>query len=326
MNTYYKLFITLNLLIFFNIKFSTAETKNTIHKDMRTDKVDDIRKSKKIPVLIIDGFSNHHWQLNTRYLKKILENSGKFNVSITTCPNQNSNYEDWKIWNPNFTDYPVVIQTCNNINKENDFQWPNTAKKSFENYVKKGGGVYMYHGATNAFKQWNAYNKMIGLGWRNKDFGIAITIDKDEKTHVIPASKGEDTGHGKRRNALITRIGNHPIHKGMPKKWLGADIEVYRYGRGTEKNLKVLSYAKDEKTNLNFPIEWVVNYGKGKVYSSTYGHLWHNQEWPPSMRCVAFQQSMISALQWLSGNKINNSVKSHFPTEKNIALEPPIKQ
>lgn len=302
--------------------FSTAYKVGggVLYDDIRIDKVSDIVEAKKIPVLIIDGFSNHHWQLNTQYLKQILESSGKFKVSVSTCPNQKDDTSEWKKWNPDFKKYPVVIQTCNNVFKEDSLQWPSHVKKSFENYVTEGGGVYMYHGATNAFKGWEAYNQMIALGWRTKDFGIAVTINDKEEVVVVPKGEGENTGHGARTDALITRMGNHPIHTGMPKMWKGADVEIYRYGRGTAENLQVISYAKDPKTSLNFPMEWTVKFGKGKVYCSTYGHLWKNQEWPPSMRCAAFQQSMIRALQWLSGNKVDNYVESDFSTNEDIAI------
>ena len=295
-----------------------------LYDDIQIEKVSEITPSEKIPVLIVDGFSNHQWDKNTKYLQQILEASGKFEVSISTCPNQEQNQSAWENWNPDFNQYSVVIQTCNNIFKEDKQQWPDHVKKSFEKYVNEGGGVYMYHGATNAFKNWPAYNQMIGLGWRNKDFGVAVTITEDEKLEIIAKGKGENTGHGKRRDVLISRMGNHPIHTGMPKAWLAADIEVYRYSRGTIDQLEVISYGKDEKTGLNFPMEWVVKFGKGSVYSSTYGHLWKNQEWPPSMRCAAFQQSVIRALQWLSGNKVDHYVKSDFPTSENVVLRAPV--
>lgn len=295
-----------------------------LYDDIKIEKISDIVKQKKIPVLIIDGFSNHNWELNTEYLQKILESTGKFKVSVSTCPNQKENKTEWENWNPNFKEYPVIIQTCNNVFKEDSLQWPNHVKNSFEKYVAEGGGIYMYHAATNAFKGWSAYNKMIALGWRNKDFGEAVIINDKEALDIIPKGEGENTGHGARTDALITRMGNHSIHTGMPKKWIGADVEIYRYGRGTTENLEVLSYAKDPKTELNFPMEWTVKYGKGKVYSSTYGHLWKNQEWPPSMRCAAFQQTMVRALQWLSGNEIDNYVEADFPSSESIALRLPI--
>jgi hypothetical protein len=54
---------------------------------------------------------------------------------------------------------------------------------------------------------------MIGLGWRNKEFGKAVVIGNDEKISIIEPGKGENTSHGSRINALVTRIGNHPIQK-----------------------------------------------------------------------------------------------------------------
>ena len=35
---------------------------------------------------------------------------------------------------------------------------------------------------------------MIGLGWRAKDFGESITIDKDEKIVRIPKGEGPHPG------------------------------------------------------------------------------------------------------------------------------------
>jgi len=48
--------------------------------------------------------------------------------------------------------------------------------------------------------------------------------------------------------------------------------------------ISVRSYAREPKTGLDFPIEWVVHYGKGRVYSSTLGHFWKDQTAPPSFR------------------------------------------
>lgn len=310
MKNKYDLKLLIQLLLLFSVFSFQAQTKKGLVTPV------------KIPVLIIDGFSNHQWATNTEYLKKILNATGKFEVSVSTCPNPKENTTEWENWNPKFEAYPVVIQTCNNITDYEGIQWPDSVKRAFEGYVSNGGGVYMYHSACNAFKDWFAYNKMIGLGWRDKDFGISVSINSKEEIEIIPKDVGENSGHGKRTDALLTRIGNHPIHKGMPKSWLAADVEVYKYLRGTIENVQVLSYAQGADTTLNFPTEWVVNYGKGKVYCSVYGHLWKNQEWPPSMRCAAFQQTMVRALQWLSGNRVAHKVDSNFPTSNSTVLMP----
>ena len=46
------------------------------------------------------------------------------------------------------------------------------------------------------FPEWDAYNAMIGLGWRNKDIGTAIRILPDESLERIPAGQGASTSHG----------------------------------------------------------------------------------------------------------------------------------
>jgi type 1 glutamine amidotransferase len=306
--------LLIHALFLFSVLSFQAQTKK------------ELVKAVKIPVLIIDGFSNHQWATNTEYLKKILDATGKFVVSVSTCPNPKENKSEWENWNPKFATYPVVIQTCNNIMDYEGIQWPDSVKKAFENYVSNGGGVYMYHSANNAFKDWSAYNKMIGLGWRDKDFGVSASINIKEEIEIIPKGIGENSGHGKRTDAMLTRIGDHPIHQGMPKSWIAADVEVYKYLRGTIENVQVLSYAEGAMTTLNFPTEWVVKFGKGKVYCSVYGHLWKNQEWPPSMRCAAFQQTMVKVLQWLSGNRVDNKVDSNFPTSNTSVLMPIIEE
>jgi hypothetical protein len=33
-------------------------------------------------------------------------------------------------------------------------------------------------------------------------------------------------------DALLVRLGDHPIHAGLPRQWVAADLEIYRYARG----------------------------------------------------------------------------------------------
>jgi type 1 glutamine amidotransferase len=85
-------------------------------------------------------------------------------------------------------------------------------------------------------------------------------------------------------------------------------------------NMTVLSYTKDALYKKNFPIEWVVKYGKGDVYNSTLGHFFKDQQNPEGMRCVAFQTEMIRALQWLAKVKIDKRVPKDFPGIETVSL------
>ncbi|MGD7651747.1 MAG: ThuA domain-containing protein [Verrucomicrobiales bacterium] len=271
---------------------------------------------RPIKVLIVDGFSNHHWQATTGDILRLLQRDKSVTAEVSTVPAEKS--AAWETWLPDFPRFDVVIQNTNDISKKGS--WPRPAQKALESYLGNGGGMLVFHSANNAFPQWKEYNRMIGLGWRNKDFGPAIQI-VDGKPVPIPAGEGAGTRHGPRVDALITRIGEHPIHRNLPAQWLAADLEIYSYARGPAENLTVLSYAREPKTGLNFPIEWVVAYGKGRVYNSTYGHHWHDQtETPPGIRCVAFQTIFNRAVRWLAKRPVDPAVPANFPTADRISL------
>ena len=89
---------------------------------------------KKIRVLIVDGFSNHDWRQTTQLLRGILERAGEFDVDVSTAP-QDTDSPEWATWRPKFSNYDVVIQTCNenannglllNLKKKPD--WPEPVK------------------------------------------------------------------------------------------------------------------------------------------------------------------------------------------------------
>lgn len=274
--------------------------------------------AEPINVLIVDGFSNHDWQHTTQSLKSILEKAGGVRVSVSTFPGIGK--EELDVWRPDFEKYDVVIQNCNDIKGHE--RWPRPVEIALEQFVAKGGGLYVFHSANNAFPDWLEYNRIIGLGWRNKDFGWAITLGEDGAVCRIPAGEGDKTGHGKRVDALLTRVGEHPVHAGLPRQWMAADIEIYRYARGPAENLTVLSFAKDEKTGLNFPVEWTVAYGNGRVYTSTLGHIWHDQQDPVGMQCAGHQTLIPRIVQWLAKKEVDSKLPADFPTSAARSLRP----
>lgn len=272
---------------------------------------------KKINVLLVDGFSNHNWQLNTALIRGILEPTGYFKLTVSTSP-PTADSPGWDLWRPAFSDYDVVIQTCNDI--QGGPSWPASVRKDFETYVSNGGGVFIYHSANNAFPQWDAYNRIIGLGWRQPDQGVALAVGEDGTIIRIPKGEGRGTGHGERVDAVLARIGEHPIHKGLPRKWKTPDIEIYHYARGPAENVDVLSFAHDAETHMRWPIEWTVSYGKGRVYTATYGHVWKDDSQPERMRCAAVQTLMIRALWWLARRNDMPPVPADFPSEDAVSI------
>jgi hypothetical protein len=270
-----------------------------------------------VRVLIVDGYSNHDWRLTTALVRGLLESTGGFVVNVSTAPPTRDS-AGWDEWKPNFATHDVVIQTCNDLG--GGPPWPRAVQEDLEAFVRDGGGLYVWHAGNNAFSDWPAYNEMIGLGWRNKDFGWAIAVNADGSLHRIPPGDGRDTGHGDRLDTRVQRLGEHPIHVGLPREWLTPDIEVYFYARGPAQNLEVLSHGYDPVTDQSWPLEWTVHYGQGRVYTSTFGHVWKGDHQPERMRCAGLQTVIVRALQWLAGRSPDYPVPADFPTRDTLSI------
>jgi hypothetical protein len=274
-------------------------------------------KSDKIKVLIVDGYSNHDWRYTTEVIQTMLLNSGFSEVDVSTAPVNNS--PGYAAWNPDFIKYDVVVLNINSLGNNNS--WPVPVQKRFEAYMKNGGGMHVFHSANNSFAEWGEYNKMIGLGWRKADQGDAIEII-DNKMVKIPSGTGQNTSHGPRVDLVVHLLKSHPINKGFPQKWKTPDIELYTYARGPAENVEVLSYTYDEKTGKNWPVDWTVRYGKGRIYNATFGHLWHDLRMPAGIQCTGFQTTFLRAVQWAAGKKVTVKVPANFPSESDISLTP----
>ena len=274
---------------------------------------------ERIRVLIVDGFSNHDGPKTTAFLKELLESTGRFAADVSTSPSR-ADDPGWSRWRPRFSDYPLVIQTANNI-QQPELRWPREVERALEEHVSGGGGLLAFHSANNAFPHWREYDRMIGLGWRDVAAGSALMLDEKGSVTIIPPGHGEKTSHGPRQDTVVHRREPHPIHQGLPARWLTPDIEVYTYARGPAENLRILSYGRHHASDTWWPLEWVVEYGKGRVYSSSFGHIWKTDAGiPERVRCVGFQTTLIRAAEWLATGEASWPVPADFPTEESASI------
>lgn len=272
-----------------------------------------------IKLLIVDGFSNHDWAHTTALIRAVLEPTSRFHVDVATCPPAPEDAA-FAAFRPRFADYDVVLQNCND--HSHAARWPAAMREDFVRYVRQGGGVFIFHSANNAFADWPEYDRLIGLGWRGTTGGTALTLDADGTIRRLPPGEGPGTSHGPRTDRVVHRLGEHPIHAGLPRTWMAAKLEVYTYARGPAENLEVLSWAEDPATRTRWPIEWTVAYGKGRVYNSTFGHVWRGESDPPGMCCAGFQTILVRALQWLARRPVDFPVPPDFPSETQSVLRP----
>lgn len=284
------------------------------------------RAADKIPLLIIDGQNNHDWPRATVYLKSILEGSNLFTVSVSTTPPKGSPLEAWNAWHPNFSNYAVVLSNFNSGYKPTDDRWPRDVEIAFEKYISSGHGLVVYHAANNAFHDWQAWNDMIALGWREPPFGPSITIDTSPDhsptTREIPAGEGLKPGHPKEHDFTISLFDpTHPITKDLPQSWLHLHEQLTHGQHGPARNIHILTYAYADDTHENEPMDWTTSYGAGRVYVTMQGHLWKDGP-DTTLRCPAFQTLLIRGAEWAATGKVSYPVPTDFPTEKESHLRP----
>jgi hypothetical protein len=120
-----------------------------------------------IKVLLIEGQNNHKiWPESSQAMKRILESYDLFEVSLTTTPPDDGRRQnlkasqptvedmpaelqpEWAKWNPDVSQYDVVISNYNGV------FWPEEVQLDFVEFVKNGGGFVPIHAASNAFTNW----------------------------------------------------------------------------------------------------------------------------------------------------------------------------
>jgi type 1 glutamine amidotransferase len=270
----------------------------------------------KIRVVIIDGQNNHDWRSTTPFLKKVLLKSGRFSVDVSTAPLSQDDIKKKrglpKGWEsipfpPDLSKYDVVLSNYNGDS------WPKDFQKALDDNLKDGKiALVIVHAANNSFGGWKEYNLMIGMGWRNRNFGDRLTVDEQGKEVRVPKGKGPSEGHGAQHAfKIVVRDSGHPITKGMPKEWMHAQDELYHGMRGPALHVHLLATAYDDKskggTGENEPMIWTVSYGKGRVFHTPMGHDLNG------MRCIGFITTLLRGTEWAATGKVTQPIPSNFP-------------
>jgi type 1 glutamine amidotransferase len=68
-------------------------------------------------------------------------------------------------------------------------------------------------------------------------------------------------------------------------------------------------------------MDWVVDYGKGRVYVTMLGHLWKDGP-DTALRCVGFQTLFIRGVEWAATGKVTYAIPQDFPHADEIKMRP----
>lgn len=275
---------------------------------------------ENLRVLVVTGQSSqyHNWKLQSSALTRLLRETGLFEVDVATTPERG---EDNSQFRPEWSDYSAIV-----LDYDGD-EWSDETKTAFESYIRNGGGLVVVHGADNAFPGWPEFNQMIGVGgWGGRREAAGPKIRWREGKTILVDSPGTAQHPSKHDFLVVSRASDHPVMKGIPTAWMHANDELYSQLRGPARSVTVLATASAPKsmrngTGENEPVLMAIEYGEGRVFHTTLGHVGPNEDVAPdSIRCVGFTVTLQRGTEWAATGMVTQEVPDDFPSADKTSI------
>ena len=268
--------------------------------------------TERIPILLLTGQASiyHDWQKSSRRIAEILDETGLFDITVTVTPPVG---ESLAVFAPDWSLYDAVV-----LDYDGD-AWPEATQSAFSDWLAAGHGLVLVHAADNAFPGWPEFQLMAGVGgWRGRDESSGPMLRWRD------GAVAQDTGPGVAQHPpqhdfeIVSRAPDHPIMRGLPATWIQANDELYSQLRGPGRNVTILATAKAEPpmrgaTGEHEPMLMTIDYGAGRVFHTTLGHVGPRDEEPvATVASVGFIVTLQRGTEWAATGEVKQAVPVNF--------------
>lgn len=190
-------------------------------------------------VLIVTGvdIAGHKWRLTTPVLAAGIDKDPRLAVHVVEAPEF--------LASPKLAEYDVIVMHF--MNWQGKPALGDDVRQGLAKAVAGGKGLVVVHFACGAFQGWPEFTKLAGRAWN-------------------PKLRAHDP-RGKFRVNIADA--NHPITKGLAP--FETTDELYTCLDGNTP-ISVLASATSKVDKKDYPMAFVLDYGKGRVFHSPLGH------------------------------------------------------
>ncbi len=235
----------------------------------------------KIQTLIITGQNGHDWKGTTPILRKVLEDTARFEVRVT---------EEFRgAGVETLAPYDLVVLNYYDLRKP-QLRWGERADNALLDFVRSGKGLVVYHFSVAAFDGWTEYEKICGGNWRpnNGHHSAAHDFTVDIKDADHPVTRGLKLSFMQPKDELYANL-----------RWQPAD-QYHVLATAWDNHLLYQGKARQPipGEGLDQPMLWTVRYGNGKVFVTVLGHD------VPAVQTPAFVATFTRGAEWAATGSV----------------------
>ena len=238
---------------------------------VQAEETDTKAEAKPIQALIITGGCCHDYMFQT---KQLIEAATERKINV-----------EWTVINEGGTGTDAQIDLYNDPNWAKDFDvvihnecFANTKDADYIRKITKahhkGANAVVIHCAMHTYR--------------------AAKID-DWREFLGVTSRRHDH---QSRYPVKTVDSEHPIMKGFPADYVSPMDELYIIEE-LWPNTKVLATSNSERDNKAHPVFWTNQYGKARVFGTTYGHS------NDTFSDATFLNTVMRGMQWAAGRDLD---------------------